>query len=254
MLWATLLGLLVAVIWEWEVAESRAVTVKNNCGFTIWCVVYTDPNINGGNVKLDQPTGWEAPAGSSVTFNMPSNWTAGMIWGRRECNFSGSSQSSSTSCVSGACPGGLVCTSPGVPPITKAEFTLSSQGDFYDVSMTDGFNLPIQITNNQKCPVASCPVDLNAACPSQLKGGTTQDGSTASCKSSCFANLDGKQGDSPNCCTGNSSTPNSCSQAGVQFFDYFKGRCPNGYAYAYDDSALVRCGASNTDYIVTFCP
>jgi len=85
----------------------------------------------------------------------------------------------------------------GTPPTTLAEFTLGNSklgGDFYDVSLADGFNLPMQITNNKKCPVASCPVDLNSSCPTQLRGATAKDGSNTSCKSSCLANLDGKQG------------------------------------------------------------
>ncbi|KAJ8092085.1 hypothetical protein PM082_024325 [Marasmius tenuissimus] len=145
----------------------------------------------------------------------------------------------------------------GIPPTTTAEFTLGTSlgGDFYDVSMVDGFNLPMQITNNKKCPVASCPVDLNSSCPTQLRGATAKDGSNTSCKSSCLANLDGKQTDSPNCCSGSSNTPDSCTQAGVQFFDYFKGRCPNAYAYAYDETALTTCeGGEDIEYTVTFCP
>lgn len=32
------------------------------------------------------------------------------------------------------------------------------------VSLVDGFNLPMRITNNKGCPVADCPVDLAPSC------------------------------------------------------------------------------------------
>ena len=40
----------------------------------------------------------------------------------------------------------------------------------YDVSLVDGYNLPMRITNNKNCPVADCPVDLGPNCPDPLKG------------------------------------------------------------------------------------
>jgi hypothetical protein len=35
----------------------------------------------------------------------------------------------------------------GVPPVTLAEITLNGAGgkDFYDVSLVDGFNVPVQV-------------------------------------------------------------------------------------------------------------
>lgn len=32
------------------------------------------------------------------------------------------------------------------------------------VSLVDGFNLPMSVTNNKGCHVAECPVDLNPIC------------------------------------------------------------------------------------------
>jgi hypothetical protein len=72
----------------------------------------------------------------------------------------------------------------GVPPATVAEWTLEGDGfkDYYDgtittysasidtnlsaVSLVDGFNLPMKITTNVNCPVASCGVDLGPKCKS----------------------------------------------------------------------------------------
>ena len=55
----------------------------------------------------------------------------------------------------------------GVPPASLAEFTLSvnpSVPDNYDVSLVDGYNLPMSITNNKGCHKADCPVDLGPNC------------------------------------------------------------------------------------------
>lgn len=77
--------------------NSRTFTVTNNCPFTIWWAydltapkylvsltimnrpaVFTDLNV-ASNVP-NQPTGWEAPAGSSISFSVPDDWKAGRIW------------------------------------------------------------------------------------------------------------------------------------------------------------------------------
>lgn len=35
---------------------------------------------------------------------------------------------------------------------------------FPQVSLVDGFNLPMRIENSVGCPVADCPVDVNPKC------------------------------------------------------------------------------------------
>ncbi|KAL5478585.1 hypothetical protein ACEPAI_2769 [Sanghuangporus weigelae] len=256
-------------------AVARTFTVTNSCSFTIW-YLFTDLNV-APNVP-DQPTGWEAPAGSSVSFSVPDNWKAGRIWGRRNCDFI--TNPGPTSCATGGCNGGLLCDShTGTVgcsdlanarmarnaeskslPVTVAEWTLQSDEnkDFYDVSLVDGFDLPMSITNTVRCPVASCGADLAAKCPDPLKGPSNSTGSPLGCKSACFANLDGKPQDSANCCTGSHNTAATCPPSGVQFYDYFKGNCPNAYAYAFDEgsgTALWTCDSSlNADYTLTFCP
>lgn len=220
--------------------------------------MYTDLNV--GTAVPDQPTGWEASAGSSATFDVPDNWKAGRIWGRRDCDFS-SGSTDPTTCLTGGCNGGLLCdntTGTGVPPCTVAEWTLQGDGnrDFYDVSLVDGFDLPMSITNTQNCPVAGCFVDLNPSCPDALRGSTNSTGSPVGCNSAC--QVDDNQADSPNCCSGSYATADTCPSSGVAYYSYFKGNCPNAYAYAYDESsgtALFTCDASlDADYTLEFCP
>ena len=62
---------------------------------------------------------------------------------------------------------------------------------------------------------------------------------------------------SANCCTGSHNTADTCPTSGVQFYDYFKKKCPNAYAYAYDEKsgALKTCDSGKlADYTLTFCP
>ncbi|KAJ6589516.1 thaumatin-like protein [Mycena capillaripes] len=239
-----------------SVVSARTFAVKNSCSYTVWPAIFTDLNV--GSALPGQPTGWEAAPGSSVTFNVPDNWTAGRIWPRTECDFS---VSGPQSCVTGGCNGGLLCdphTGTGVPPATVAEFTLSGGGttDNYDVSLVDGFNVPTTVTNNVGCAVPSCAADLNSNCPSELAVHDST-GMIAGCYSSCKANLDGNPSNSANCCSGSFDLPATCPSSGVAFYSYFKTACPNSYAYPYDESsgtALWYCDSKlNADFTITFC-
>ncbi|KAI0672089.1 thaumatin-like protein [Trametes maxima] len=251
LLHALVIGYLPALV------HGRTFTVTNSCPFTIWCM-FTD--LSAGTAVPNFPTGWVAPPSNSVSFSVPDNWKAGRIWGRRDCDFT---ITTGATCLDGWCNGGLLCdptTGTGVPPATVAEWTLQGDGnrDFYDVSLVDGYNLPMAITNSANCPVADCPVDLGPNCPAPIKGPFDSTGFPVGCKSACAANLDGNPTDSANCCSGSHSTAATCPASGVQYYDYFKGNCPNSYAYAYDESsntALWTCDSEkNADYTLTFCP
>ncbi|TEB32618.1 thaumatin-like protein [Coprinellus micaceus] len=243
----------IAVIIQQALSEYM---VTNGCPFTIWPAIFTDLNV--GSAVPSQPNGWEAPAGHTITFGVPDNWKAGRIWGRTACDFS---KAGAQSCVTGSCNGGFVCSDhsgAGVPPASLAEFTFDGTDDWYDVSLVDGFNLPMRITPTGGCAVADCPKDLNPECPGEIRGPADGSGSNHGCKSACFANLDSNPADSANCCSGSHNVPATCPPSGVRFYDYFKSGCPNAYAYAYDESsgtALFKCpDGKKADYTITFCP
>nr|ALA44967.1 thaumatin-like protein 5 [Moniliophthora perniciosa] len=227
--------------------SARTFTVRNNCAYTVWCM-FTDPN--AGSARPNFATGWEAAPKTQVSFSVPNNWKAGRIWDGSNA-ISPPTPGPTLAPVADAMADFNAPLPAGVPPASLAEWTLQGAGnlDYYDVSLVDGANIPMAITTNVNCPVADCPVDLNANCPAQLKvpGG---------CKSACVANLDGNPQDSPNCCSGSHNTPATCPSSGVQFFSYFKNACPNAYAYAYDDISATRtCNSGlNADYTLTFCP
>ncbi|KAJ7177830.1 thaumatin [Mycena filopes] len=236
-------------------AAQRTMTVFNACPFTIWYATY---NIN--HRSLIYIVRWSAGSFTSVTFPVPVNWN-GRIWGRRDCNFA--TNPGPNSCLDGGCNGGLLCdpvTGTGVPPATLAEFNLGAGGtDFYDVSLVDGYNLPMRIDNNVGCGIPSCPVDLGPNCPAALKGPFDSTGFPVGCRSACNVDaLNGNAANSPNCCSGTHNTLATCPSSGVLDYSYFKGNCPNSYAYAFDEpsgTALWTCASSkNAVYTITFCP
>ncbi|KAJ7791815.1 Osmotin thaumatin-like protein [Mycena olivaceomarginata] len=214
-------------------AAARTMTVYNACPFTIWPALFTS---SGG--RPSQPTGWSAASFTKVTFDVPSDWD-GRIWGRRNCDFS--SNPGPNSCLDGGCNGGLLCdvnNGTGVPPATLAEFNFNGGGtDFFDVSLVDGYNLPMRIDNNVGCGIPSCPVDLGPNCPAAQKGPFDASGFPVGCRSAC--------------------TP-TCPSSGVTNYHYFKDNCPNAYAFAYDEpsgTALWTCPTNkNAAYTITFCP
>ena len=148
------------------------------------------------------PYSWEAAQGSSETITVPDNWKSGRIWGRRNCNFG--ANPGPTSCASGGCNGGLQCTNPVLSilelhtrfiaktmfreflplvllngpyrgMVTKTSMTVLLtwlllpllvywQNTTSLVSLVDGFNIPMSITNNKGCDLADCPADLNNGC------------------------------------------------------------------------------------------
>ena len=100
-----------------------------------------------------------------------------------------------------------VATGTGVPPATLAEFTLSGSGglDYYDVSLVDGYNLPLQITPSvSSCHPAGCDVDLGPDCPANLKGPFDSTGFPVGCKSDCL--VAPNPSNSPACCSGQYNT------------------------------------------------
>lgn len=125
--------------------------------------------------------------------------------------------------------------------------TPQSSLHYYDVSLVDGFNLPVTVApvgGGVGCGVAGCQVNLNVCCPSKFE--VRVGGKTVGCKSACLALQTDKY-----CCTGEFASPSTCKP--TLFSHLFKAVCPRAYSFAYDDpTSLNRCKASR--YVITFCP
>ncbi|KAJ7953133.1 Thaumatin [Quillaja saponaria] len=218
-----------------EGVSGATFTFVNKCDFTVW------PGILGSPVLGS--TGFELTKGSSRSFQAPTGWS-GRFWGRTGCNFDTTGHGT---CATGDCGSGQVeCNGAGAtPPATLAEFTLGSGSqDYYDVSLVDGYNLPMVVEGNGgsgPCASTGCVTDLNRGCPSELR----VDGGDA-CKSACEA-----FGKPEYCCSGAYSSPSTCQPS--MYSQVFKSACPKSYSYAYDDAtSTFTCTA--TDYRITLCP
>lgn len=217
-----------------KVTESaRIFTIINNCKETIWPGVFPGANFNGG--------GFELKPGQSIVYTAPVSWS-GRIWGRTGCNFD---KNGNGSCQTGACGITLKCGASGETPATLAEFTLASL-DFYDVSLVDGFNVPLVVTplnGKGNCSVAGCDSDLRNSCPSELA--IKANGKVIACNNAC----DVFQKDEY-CCKGVFGNPVTCQP--TYYSKKFKEACPTAYSYAYDDpTSIFTC--SGTDYVISFC-
>nr|CAB3446458.1 unnamed protein product [Digitaria exilis] len=163
---------------------SKSFTVTNNCGYTVWPGVMP----GAGSPALDS-TGFQLAPGQSQTLSAPAGWS-GKLWGRTLCS---TDTTGTFTCVTGDCGSGRPDCAGGnaAPPATLAEFTLDGSGamDFYDVSLVDGYNLPVLVAPQGAAPGGNCAptgclVDLNSACPADLKvtSAAAPDGAVA-CKS-----------------------------------------------------------------------
>ncbi|KAK3143278.1 hypothetical protein QOZ80_4AG0298400 [Eleusine coracana subsp. coracana] len=213
--------------------SARVFTIINHCKTTIWPAASPGDSFGGGGFAL-RP-------GQSMVFTAPVGWS-GRIWGRTECSFDASGNGS---CATGACGTTLKCGASGATPASLAEFTLAAT-DYYDVSLVDGFNLPIVVNpvNGQgNCSTVGCDGDLRDSCPSELA--VKVGGRTVACRSACDVfNTD------QYCCRGQFGNPVTCQP--TFYSKKFKAACPTAYSYAYDDpTSIFTC--SNADYIITFC-
>ncbi|GLU02753.1 hypothetical protein SLE2022_199910 [Rubroshorea leprosula] len=220
--------------------------IVNRCRRTIW------PGfLSGANSPQLPTTGFALEPGKSRTVPIPRSWS-GRLWGRSLCS---TDSSGKFSCLSGDCGSEKVeCSGSGAkPPATLAEFTLNGDSglDFYDVSLVDGYNLPVLVFpkggKGAGCGATGCLVELNAACPADLKAARENGGgSGVGCRSACDV-----FGDPQYCCTGAYGTPDVCRPSAYSLF--FKHACPRAYSYAYDDKTSTYTCA-NANYVIIFCP
>jgi hypothetical protein len=190
-------------------------------------------------------------AGQSQTLNLPDTFS-GRFWGRTLCSFNGNTGSCETAdCGALACNGNI-----GVPPATLAEVTLGpgvgAPFDNYDVSLVDGYNLPITFVPNGgtgQCTPAGCTTDFNATCPPALQD-IDASGRVIGCKSACIAFRTDQF-----CCVNAFGVPATCqpTQWPVNYAAFFKSGCPNAYSYPYDDpTSDFTC--TTTGFTITFWP
>ncbi|PIN17296.1 hypothetical protein CDL12_10043 [Handroanthus impetiginosus] len=215
-------------------------TLINRCDYTIWPGILS----NAGGSGFDT-TGFELSPHATRSFQTQQGWS-GRFWARTGCSFDPTTGQGH--CATGDCGSNQIeCNGAGAtPPATLAEFTIGSGDaqDFYDVSLVDGYNLPMivePVSGSGACGLTGCLTDLNRMCPNELRAGDGQ-----ACKSACEA-----FGSDEYCCSGAFGSPAACRPS--TYSEMFKNACPRSYSYAYDDaSSTFTC--SGADYKITFCP
>ncbi|XP_042502968.1 thaumatin-like protein [Macadamia integrifolia] len=247
---SSLLPLLIWLLMLSDHAEGNEVTffVVNKCPFTIWPAIA--PN-KGSPVIADG--GFCLQSDQVKRIQAPPTWS-GRLWARTGCDFTSRDLTSQwkQACQTGDCDGRLECNGiVGTPPATLIQFSLQpsqSKLSFYDVSLVDGYNLPVSInakSSEANCFIGGCRKNINSVCPPELQ--VLDDSETVvACKSACLAfNLD------VFCCRNAYGSPEKCRVN--TYSKLFKDACPSYYSYAFDTPApLVTC--SSKDYIITFCP
>ncbi|KAL2210217.1 thaumatin family protein [Sarocladium strictum] len=132
--------------------------ITNKCDDTIWPGIVTQSGTGPGT------GGFELVAGNSTRLWVAPDWQ-GRVWGRTNCTVDGDS----CSCDTGDCLKKLDCDNSGDVPATLAEFTLEGGlhggQNFYDISLVDGYNLPMGINYIPAKNTSFIPPNLtNAAC------------------------------------------------------------------------------------------
>ncbi|PIN17540.1 hypothetical protein CDL12_09818 [Handroanthus impetiginosus] len=198
-------------------------TIQNNCPYTIWAAA-----VPGGGRRLDRGQTWN--------LSLPNSPKIAKIWARTNCTFDSSGRGR---CQTGDCNGQLECKVYGTPPNTLAEYGLNTfaQKDYYDISVMEGFNVPIEFTPTTNGCTRSirCTGNITGQCPSELKvpGG---------CQNPCTVHKTTQY-----CCHSGACRPTNLSR-------FFKSRCRDAFTYPEDDPTSTFICPPGTSYRVVFCP
>uniref|UniRef100_A0A803L261 Uncharacterized protein n=1 Tax=Chenopodium quinoa TaxID=63459 RepID=A0A803L261_CHEQI len=167
--------------------------------------------LSGSGTPPLSSTGFQLDSGKTVRLETVPGWSY-RIWARTGCKFD---QTGAAKCLTEDFGGRLQYGGSGAtPPASLFEITLGqgSNKDFYDVSMVDGYNLPLVArptrTNGAACNATGCISDLNMGCPKELQvmGGEGAEGGVIACKSACEA-----FGLAQYCCSGQFANPTTAN-------------------------------------------
>ncbi|KAI8546366.1 hypothetical protein RHMOL_Rhmol07G0111500 [Rhododendron molle] len=215
------LFLLISLNFITSSTHAATFSIVNNCPYTVWAAARP-----GGGHRLAQGQTW--------AMSQPAGTTGGRIWARTGCSFDGAGKGK---CQTGDCNGLLECDAYGQPPNTIVEYALNqfSNLDMFDISLVDGFNVPMEFspTSGGCTRSISCTADINGQCPNELRA-------PGGCNNPCTVFQTNEY-----CCLSGKCGPTNFSR-------FFKDRCPDAYSYAYDQTGTFTC-PSRTNYTVVFC-
>ena len=157
-----LIVVLVLARWCSTAMASCSFTISNYCSQPIW-----PATLAGAGTPQLPTTGFRLDPGKTVQVPAPAGWS-GRLWARTGCAFDAGGQGA---CQTGDCGGRMECAGTGAtPPTTLFEVTLGKAAgdlDYYDVSLVDGYNLPVVAVPRARqgaaggCNATGCMADLN---------------------------------------------------------------------------------------------
>ncbi|KAI3889667.1 hypothetical protein MKX03_007689 [Papaver bracteatum] len=204
-----------------SITQGATFDIVNQCGYPVWAAA-----VPGGGRRLGTNEAWR--------IDVAPGTTGARIWGRTNCNFDGNGRGR---CQTGDCNGLLRCNSYGQPPNTLAEYALNQWNnlDFFDISLVDGFNVPMDFSPTGGCRGIRCAADINGQCPNELRvpGG---------CNNPCTTFRTDQY-----CCNSGNCGP-------TYFSRFFKDRCRDAYSYPKDDTTSTFTCPGGANYRVVFCP
>jgi hypothetical protein len=191
---------------------TRQLRIKNHLSKELYVEV-----LSGGSSALKSDK-FMLEAGCDTLYEVPNVWRASRLWGRTEKVQSG--------------------------PSTLIEWTMGTR-DWYDISLVDGYNLPVTIspvpgtyvksdpTDPFQCGSISCTEDLLPDCPEALQK-KDEFGRVQQCLSACS-----RYNKDEFCCRGVYDSAEVCrpSDWEVDYPKVFKNACPTSVTYAFDDSS-----------------
>ncbi|CAO2183623.1 unnamed protein product [Urochloa humidicola] len=138
--------------------DAAVFSIINNCSYTVWPAAIP---VGGGS---------ELKSGDKWILNVPAGTGNGRIWGRTGCKFNSSGYGA---CETADCAGALSCSLNAQPPVAFAEFSLGGPIDFFDLTMINGFNLPMALLPTKEGPecnmVLRCEGNSESQCPDAFK-------------------------------------------------------------------------------------
>ncbi|KAK2988980.1 hypothetical protein RJ640_020445 [Escallonia rubra] len=223
-------------------AYSTRLKLANECSYTVWPGVVSG---RGTPPFSTTTTSFTLEPGESAYIFIPAGAWSGQLWARTRCSYDYTGR---FTCLTGDCgTGSAECASAQtVPPVTIAEFNISSNGglDLYVVSSSLGYNLGILVVphggSGGDCMASGCVNDVEGGCNSETSG---------ACNSTCFAFNYPKY-----CCSTAHVPPTTCKPR--PYSRQLKSRCPYVFGYMYTDRGnnTKRFACISADYTVTFCP
>lgn len=138
------LCILIAALCVMVSEAGREIKVTNKCGYPIWTSAFTNLPIQGGVIRGVQ----KIAKGGTFVYQIPQNGWGGRIWPKTGCDANGhncATGQSTDPCLKNGCD---------PPAETKVEFFYPPVGDrrtiYYDISLVDGYSLPVEIIPSVK--------------------------------------------------------------------------------------------------------